>query len=250
MSTTKVKLWCEAGKHNWHRESQRGRKPLNCPKHAPAKEPPGSKKPKFVTLKCAEGGHKWKWEKRGGFPPKRCPEHRESAKKVEPQLVETYCMAGDHMYMRERKRGRAPANCPLHSANKPQAERKGLGALRTRQAPSVNGVAPVVKGLGALKKRSGRFGKLAKLKAKNQERLRIEAQEYIVNAEQRLIEAAEEEREIFDRLDKLEMRKWKNAKTRREIDELRYEWQIKSRKLNNMSSALHSTITASRRVLR
>lgn len=26
-------LWCEAGKHEWQRESKRGRSPLSCPEH-------------------------------------------------------------------------------------------------------------------------------------------------------------------------------------------------------------------------
>lgn len=32
-----IELWCEAGKHSWQRESQRGRRPHHCPKHAPVK---------------------------------------------------------------------------------------------------------------------------------------------------------------------------------------------------------------------
>lgn len=30
-------LYCEAGKHEWERPAQRGRKPLNCPEHAAPK---------------------------------------------------------------------------------------------------------------------------------------------------------------------------------------------------------------------
>lgn len=30
-----VTLWCETGKHNWERPSQRGRRPVNCPEHTP-----------------------------------------------------------------------------------------------------------------------------------------------------------------------------------------------------------------------
>ena len=30
-----VTLWCEEGQHNWYRQSQRGRKPINCPDHVP-----------------------------------------------------------------------------------------------------------------------------------------------------------------------------------------------------------------------
>lgn len=26
-------LWCEAGQHEWEREAQRGRQPVNCPNH-------------------------------------------------------------------------------------------------------------------------------------------------------------------------------------------------------------------------
>jgi hypothetical protein len=33
---TTTTLFCEAGQHNWERESQRGRKPFNCPEHASA----------------------------------------------------------------------------------------------------------------------------------------------------------------------------------------------------------------------
>jgi len=29
-----VTLWCQAGKHEWERQSQRGRRPLNCPEHS------------------------------------------------------------------------------------------------------------------------------------------------------------------------------------------------------------------------
>lgn len=32
-----VELFCKLGKHTWERESQRGRRPENCPKHTPAK---------------------------------------------------------------------------------------------------------------------------------------------------------------------------------------------------------------------
>lgn len=28
-----VTLWCQAGKHEWERPSQRGRRPLHCPEH-------------------------------------------------------------------------------------------------------------------------------------------------------------------------------------------------------------------------
>jgi hypothetical protein len=34
-----VTLWCQNGKHEWQRESQRGRKPFNCPAHQPVEEP-------------------------------------------------------------------------------------------------------------------------------------------------------------------------------------------------------------------
>lgn len=33
MGITTVTLYCQAGDHNWERESQRGRKPHSCPDH-------------------------------------------------------------------------------------------------------------------------------------------------------------------------------------------------------------------------
>lgn len=33
-----VELHCEAGNHKWERESQRGRRPINCPEHTVAPE--------------------------------------------------------------------------------------------------------------------------------------------------------------------------------------------------------------------
>lgn len=37
--TKTVTLWCTTGEHNWERPSQRGKRPLNCPDHAPQKAP-------------------------------------------------------------------------------------------------------------------------------------------------------------------------------------------------------------------
>lgn len=29
-----VVLWCQKGRHDWEREAQKGRRPLNCPRHS------------------------------------------------------------------------------------------------------------------------------------------------------------------------------------------------------------------------
>lgn len=40
-----MKLYCQAGKHEWERPPQRGRPPLNCPEHAKAKPAPLPRRP-------------------------------------------------------------------------------------------------------------------------------------------------------------------------------------------------------------
>lgn len=51
-----VTLWCETGAHHWERESQRGRKPLNCPEHIPVKETsePVDRGPSVATIAARE----------------------------------------------------------------------------------------------------------------------------------------------------------------------------------------------------
>lgn len=39
-----VTLYCEAGKHEWDRPSQRGRRPINCPEHTDAVVTPSTPK--------------------------------------------------------------------------------------------------------------------------------------------------------------------------------------------------------------
>ena len=42
MNTKTANLYCEVGKHHWDRPAQRGKKPHNCPEHAPIKIKPSS----------------------------------------------------------------------------------------------------------------------------------------------------------------------------------------------------------------
>lgn len=73
----KVKLWCEEGEHYWHRPAQRGRKPTNCPKHAPEKpESNGTNGNGMVTLHCEIGDHEWERPSQRGKKPRNCPEHQ------------------------------------------------------------------------------------------------------------------------------------------------------------------------------
>lgn len=67
-----IELYCELGDHKWMRESQRGKRPKNCPVHAPVKE---SSTGQFRTLRCEIGQHDWQAERKRGKPPRNCPEH-------------------------------------------------------------------------------------------------------------------------------------------------------------------------------
>lgn len=222
------KLWCEEGEHYWRRPAQRGRPPLNCPKHQPVKEE--KPKPETIELWCEEGNHIWHWVKRG-FEPINCPEHRQAKKKEEKQ-IELLCETGNHKWLWTVKRGKRPRRCPEH---------------RTESLPVSNGHKER-SGLGAIKQRRKRAA-MAKLRSKVNERRRAEAQEIVNSAAIRYEEAMNEERAIFDELDALETKRLKTPKQKRRIEELRLEWDRKWRKVNNMYSSLHGTISANRRIL-
>lgn len=94
-----TQLYCEIGKHTWHRDPQRGRPPLNCPTHQLAKPDiivsvkkdipvkpksvidsiPGLsellKQDEYETLICEENGHEWQRKRARGKKPRFCPDH-------------------------------------------------------------------------------------------------------------------------------------------------------------------------------
>jgi len=242
VATKTVKLWCENGKHHWRRPSQRGRKPANCPKHQPQPEVSEKTKPKTKMLWCENGEHKWKWERRGGFEPKNCPEHKPI--KNNEEYEELHCQNGNHTWTRQRARGKKPVNCPLHG-NTVKAT-GGLGAIKAKKTPK-NGKEPILRGLGKIKakKRTGLRG----LREAALKRQRVEAITYVNESVQRYEAAAEEEREIFEKLDKLENKTKKSAKTQQKIEELREEWERAWRKLNNNYNTSHNVIAAKRSII-
>jgi hypothetical protein len=227
-----VKLWCEEGEHWWRRPSQRGRPPLNCPKHAPVKE---KTEPQTVELWCEAGGHTWDWVKRG-FEPINCPQHR-TVKQKESQQVELYCEAGDHKWMWTVSRGRRPRRCPEHRTE----------ALPKSSTAAQNGQKKI-SGLGAIRQRR-RNAAFIQMRQRYETRQRDHAKEIVTAAEQRYLEAIEEERAVFKELDRLEMMKLKTPKRLERIRVLREEWERKSRKLNNMYMQLHSASNATRHIL-
>jgi len=241
----KVKLFCEAGQHTWMRESQRGKRPKNCPKHKPELVIDNKPKSKTKRLYCEHGDHHWLWPRRGGFEPKNCPEHKPVKSASETEYVDLYCENGKHTWSRQRQRGKRPVNCPLHSNSTKTTG--GLGALKRRSQPKVNGKEPILKGLGKIKakRRKG----LRNLQSRYAARRKEQAQEAIDTAVQRYEEAMEEERELFLKLDRLENMKLKNPKTLAKIDALRDEHQRKIRKLNNMYSGAHHTIASHRKII-
>jgi hypothetical protein len=242
MATKMVKLWCENGKHNWKRPSQRGKRPHNCPKHQPE---PVVSEPKSKTKKlwCENGKHHWKWERRGGFEPKNCPEHK-PVKDTSGEFEDLHCVNGNHTWTRKRTRGKKPVNCPLHN-NSVKGE-GGLGAIKARRTPK-NGQEPILHGLGKIKARK-RTG-LRNLQSAYFERRKNEAQEKVDGAVKRYEDAFDEERAVFEELDRLENMKMKNKKVQKRIQALHEEWERKSRKLNNMYSGAHYTIAANRSIL-
>lgn len=97
-------LHCNIGNHDYWRDPQRGKPPLNCPEHKPEKPVailhrhtgdlstapavarlnatdlvPGLAEAlaeqRMETLQC-EMGHEWQRERQRGKRPSRCPEHR------------------------------------------------------------------------------------------------------------------------------------------------------------------------------
>lgn len=98
-------LHCNIGDHDYFREPQRGKPPLNCPEHRPAKPPVLLKK--VAALKAEPN------------PPAGVPiELREAMKAAELELrTETLiCEVGPHEWQRERTRGKRPSRCPEHRA--------------------------------------------------------------------------------------------------------------------------------------
>jgi hypothetical protein len=77
-----TKLHCQLGNHDWERESKRGRKPINCPVHAPVKtvvssNPTVTTQPNGMTLlHCELGNHDWEREPKRGRLPANCPNHK------------------------------------------------------------------------------------------------------------------------------------------------------------------------------
>jgi hypothetical protein len=236
-----VKLWCEEGEHHWYRESQRGRLPTNCPEHrpVPASNNGGSKTKK---IKC-KAGHTWRWPVRGGFPPKWCPEHHPNNQPKEIQFVDLHCELGNHTWSRPKTRGKPPKNCPLHHPSAKVAT--GLGAIKSRAVKSAQPAKPI-QGLGKLRQRK-RVG-FKKLHDRHIQRLRDQAQANIDAAEKNYEQAFEEERAVFMQLDRLETMKLKTPKRLAKIDELREEWERKSRRVNNMYMTLQTNIAGTKRL--
>jgi hypothetical protein len=54
-------LYCQSGKHEWQRPSQKGRKPLHCPNHLPAQGPAD---PQGVAARLAAGRERANRKKR------------------------------------------------------------------------------------------------------------------------------------------------------------------------------------------
>lgn len=99
-------LHCNLGNHDYYRDPQRGRKPLNCPEHQPEKPPVLLKK---VAQLNAEPN-----------PPAGVPiELREAMEAAELEMrTETLtCEVGPHEWQRERTRGKKPSRCPEHRAS-------------------------------------------------------------------------------------------------------------------------------------
>ncbi len=71
---TTIELYCQTGKHMWSRESQRGKRPLNCPEHSTAVPVVYSL---TRTLHCA-AGHDYEAPRQRGRAPRYCPEHQQS----------------------------------------------------------------------------------------------------------------------------------------------------------------------------
>lgn len=88
-------LHCEAGNHEWERESRRGRPPINCPEHT-------VDKPVVIRQKQAV--------KASDTPAEISPIMRWLACEGDPERgIEA------HMYQAESKRGRKPRFCPEHT---------------------------------------------------------------------------------------------------------------------------------------
>lgn len=143
--TNQIELYCKVGNHFWFRESQRGRKPINCPEHTPVKE--------IITgdtrvLHCQIGNHDWDAPRQRGRAPHNCPEHSvikptavlRKAPNTGPEgQLETkyrtlWCEVGKHEWEAESRRGRPPRNCEAHETEGKevrQVELKGLKTLKT-----------------------------------------------------------------------------------------------------------------------
>lgn len=223
-----IKLFCENGQHWWKRESQRGRPPLNCPKHRPA--PVKKSAPQTVELYCEEGNHTWDWVKRG-FEPINCPQHREK-KVTAPRTEELYCEAGKHKWIWTVSRGRKPRRCPEHRGNQ----------LTT--APD-NGHKKI--GLGGLKQRRKRVA-MQKMRTRYNDRRRDGALVVVNEAAKRYETALAEEKKLFTELDKLQRKPLKSPKQIARIDELKEQWDRQWRRVNNYASSLHTASITHRKI--
>jgi hypothetical protein len=99
------RLFCQNGDHWYDRESQRGRPPLHCDEHRPAKptvrHSPANSTPKATPTSAIQD------------PALRAAIETAEA---EARMETLHCAVGDHDFQWERKRGRRPQNCPEHSS--------------------------------------------------------------------------------------------------------------------------------------
>lgn len=77
----RVRLHCQIGDHDWYRDSQRGKRPLNCPEHAIKRDPVTERG--TDELWCEEGQHKWERTRTKGTRPTNCPQHRPVKRKTD-----------------------------------------------------------------------------------------------------------------------------------------------------------------------
>lgn len=145
-------LYCHTGDHNWFRESQRGRKPENCPAHQPTKDIKITSKPvekektvfdiipglqeiveqeKIQTLMCefpAEE-HEWQRKSRRGKPPRYCEKHSALIKSSSANLpaVALSSKASETIEQILSLPSAASCRCKLSPSSSP-AEIRALGA--------------------------------------------------------------------------------------------------------------------------